>query len=194
MAQSATPESTLVLARPVAPPAVRSWRWTINFFRKKPLGAVGGVIVVVLILQATFAPLLTPFDPIQVRGDWRLLPPDAAHPLGTDEQGRDVLSRVLFGARVSLYVALGTVVINTILSAVVGILSGYIGGNFDSLVQRLVDATMAFPFLILMLTLMMMFGSSMENLFLALGFVMGVRNSRVIRSAVRATVTPPHLL
>jgi len=181
---SIAPQGTLTVARPVPPPAVRVWRWTISFLRNKPLGAIGGIIVIFLILIAILAPLLTPYDPIQVRADWRLLPPDTMHPLGADEQGRDVLSRVLFGARVSLYVALGTVVINTLIASVVGILSGYMGGTFDSLVQRIVDAIMAFPFLILMLTLMMMFGSSMENLFIALGFVLGVKNSRVVRAAV----------
>ena len=181
---SAAPRGTLTVARPVPAPTVRAWRWTISFLRNKPLGAAGGIVVVMLILTAILAPLLTPYDPIQVRADWRLLPPDTTHPLGADEQGRDVLSRVLFGARVSLYVALGTVVINTLIASVVGILSGYLGGTFDSLVQRIVDAIMAFPFLILMLTLMMMFGSSMENLFIALGFVLGVKNSRVVRAAV----------
>lgn len=179
-----TPRDVLVMRRPVPSATVRSWRWTISFIRNKPLGAIGGIIVVFLILVAVLAPILTPYDPIQVRADWRLFPPETAHPFGADEQGRDVLSRVLFGARVSLYVALGTVVINTLIASAVGILSGYLGGTFDSLTQRIVDAIMAFPFLILMLTLMMMFGSSMENLFIALGFVLGVKNARVVRAAV----------
>jgi peptide/nickel transport system permease protein len=116
----------------------------------------------------------------------RLRPPSAAHWLGTDNLGRDVLSRVVYGARVSMSVGGGAVILGLLGAGIVGLLSGYFGGRLDIVVQRLVDAFMCFPLLLVALTLMALVGPGLGNVILTLGFVIAVRDSRVIRGAVLA--------
>jgi peptide/nickel transport system permease protein len=116
----------------------------------------------------------------------RLRPPSAAHWLGTDNLGRDVLSRVVYGARVSMSVGGGAVTLGLLGAGIVGLLSGYFGGRLDIVVQRLVDAFMCFPLLLVALTLMALVGPGLGNVILTLGFVIAVRDSRVIRGAVLA--------
>lgn len=177
-------EAAAALARPAPGGFARAFAAVAGFTRRKPLGAVGGLLILVVVLAAGLAPFLTPYNPIQVQGEDRLFAPGAVHPFGTDSFGRDVFARVVFGAQVSLYVGFLSVALCTGVAAVVGILSGYFGGPFDDLVQRVVDAVMALPFLILMLTIMILLGASATNVGLALGILFGVRNSRVVRAAV----------
>ncbi|MBI4307441.1 MAG: ABC transporter permease [Chloroflexi bacterium] len=157
-----------------------------RFVRNKPLGATGGVLVLLLLLAAALASVLASYDPLQVVGAQRLLPPSAKHLMGTDNYGFDVFTRVLYGARVSLYVATLAVVLSTALATVVGVVTGYWSGLADMVIQRIVDALMAFPWLVLLLSVMFLLGTSMTNLGVALGFIIGIRNSRVVRSAVVA--------
>src|SRR4249920_3169242 len=100
--------------------------------RGKPLGALGGLLIVVLVATALLAPVLAPYDPIKMRSTDRLQAPSLNHLLGTDDFGRDILSRVIYGARISMLLGLGAVAISTLLAAILGVLSGFYGGKVDT--------------------------------------------------------------
>ncbi|MDO8531773.1 MAG: ABC transporter permease [Dehalococcoidia bacterium] len=162
----------------------RAWSVLWRFCRRKPLGAVGGAFILMLVLVAIFAPLLTSYDPIENNTDVRLQPPSATHPLGTDQLGRDVWSRTAHGARTSLSLGIGSVLLGTLVALVLGVLGGYMGGALDMVLDRIIDAIMAFPWILLMLTLLSVLGASVLNLAVALAVAMAPRNTRVVRSAV----------
>ena len=153
-----------------------------DFARRKPLGAAGGVIVVGLVLVAVLAPLLAPFNPYQQYLEDVFHPPGAPYFLGTDDLGRDILSRIIWGARISLYVGLLAVISGTTVGGVVGLVSGYVGGKMDMLLQRLMDALMSFPTLILALSIMAALGTSLSNVVIAIAIVEIPRASRVMRA------------
>jgi len=155
------------------------WRLT----KEKPLGAFGGVIVLGLLLCALLAPVIAthPYDQTNVRN--RLKPPGAQFYFGTDNLGRDIFSRIIYGARVSVTVGFGAVSIGICLATMIGVGSGYFGGKADVLVQRLVDAQMAIPGLLLLLNIMAVLGPGLLNIILALGVVSAAGSSRIIRSA-----------
>ena len=123
----------------------------IRLVKEKPLGAVGGIITFILLLTGIFADFLPAYGTNEVHMEDIMVPPSVRYWLGTDNLGRDVLSRVIFGARVSVIVGLGASTVITILASIIGIMTGYIGGNFDLIVQRFVDALMSVPGLILMM-------------------------------------------
>jgi peptide/nickel transport system permease protein len=166
--------------RASASSAARAWRVA----RKKPLGAVGGVLLVVMVALAFAADWVSPYGYDDVDIFARLKPATAAHWLGTDNLGRDLLSRLIYGARVSMAVGFGGVGLGLIGATVVGLFSGYFGGRVDLVVQRLVDAFMCFPLLLVALTIMAILGPGLGNVILTLGLVLAVRDSRVIRAAV----------
>jgi peptide/nickel transport system permease protein len=155
------------------------WR----LIKEKPLGAFGGVIVLGLLLCALLAPWIAthPYDQTNVRN--RLKPPSAQFYFGTDNLGRDIFSRIIYGARVSVTVGFGAVSIGICLATMIGVGSGYFGGKADVLVQRLVDAQMAIPGLLLLLNIMAVLGPGLLNIILALGVVSAAGSSRIIRSA-----------
>jgi peptide/nickel transport system permease protein len=175
------------LARPAAstPPADRLsvLRRLIQVVRRKPLGAFGGLIILILLLMAIFAESMAPFHYNQTHVRDRLKPPSATYILGTDNLGRDIFSRIVYGARISMLVSLSAVCIGMVLATVVGTTSGYFGGTFDILVQRVVDAWQAFPGLIVLLSIMAVVGAGIVNLTIALGVLVAAGTSRVIRSA-----------
>ena len=156
------------------------WR----LIKEKPLGACGGMIVVVLLLCALLAPLIAsyPYDQTNVRQ--RLKPPGTQFYLGTDNLGRDLFSRIIYGARISVTVGFGAVSIGICVAIMVGVTSGYFGGKFDVLVQRLVDAQMSIPFLMFLLSVMAVLGPGLLNVILTLGIASAANSSRIIRSAV----------
>jgi peptide/nickel transport system permease protein len=158
------------------------WR----LIKEKPLGAFGGVIVLGLLLCALLAPWIAtyPYDQTNVRN--RLKPPSSHFYFGTDNLGRDIFSRIIYGARVSVTVGFGAVSIGICLATMIGVGSGYFGGKADVLVQRLVDSWMAIPGLLLLLNVMAVLGPGLLNVILALGVVSAARNSRIIRSAAMA--------
>jgi peptide/nickel transport system permease protein len=127
-------------------------RGTWRLIKEKPLGAVGAVIVLVLLCCAIFASWIAthPYDQANVR--YRLKPPSAQFYLGTDNLGRDIFSRMIYGAQISVTVGFGAVAIGTLLATMIGVGSGHFGGKFDVLLQRVVDAWMAFPFLVVLLS------------------------------------------
>lgn len=155
-----------------------------TFSRRKPLGAVGGAIVVLLVLMALFAPVISPADPLYSNSDSVHAAPGARFFLGADHIGRDVLSRVIHGARISLYVGLGSVLIGVSAGFIVGLATTYAGGAIDLWVQRLVDSLMALPGLIIALAIVAVLGSSLNNVIIAIMVGMLAPVVRTVRSQV----------
>ena len=154
-----------------------------SFARKKPLGAVGGVIVAITVLAAIFAPVIAPSDPYQVHPDQIFASPGASALVGTDQVGRDVFSRLIFGARISLLVGIVSVGIGATVGAVVGVISAYFGRTTDLVIQRFLDALIAFPGIVLALGIMAALGkASLINVILALTIVFAPGAARTIRS------------
>ncbi len=160
------------------------WR----FCRRKPLGAVGGLIVLALLVMAAFAEWIAPYPYDQSIPDARLLPPGAGFVLGTDNVSRDVFSRIVYGARVTVTVSFATVLLANLLAATVGITSGYLRGRYDIIVQRVVDAWQSFPFLVIILSLLAVLGPGMLNVIVSLSILVAAAASRVIRAATLAVV------
>ncbi|MEX2230067.1 MAG: ABC transporter permease [Dehalococcoidia bacterium] len=163
---------------------MRAWQRTGKFARRQPLGFAGAVIIVLLMLTALLAPVLAPFHPNEISADRIVAPGERGHLLGTDSFGRDVLSRIMYGARVSITVGFLAVGLSTVLAVFIGVIPGYFGGWLDSIVQRFVDALMAFPGLVLLVALVAVFGPGMTQLILILGVVGSAGGARVFRSAV----------
>jgi peptide/nickel transport system permease protein len=151
--------------------------------KEKPLGAFGGVLVLGLMLCAVLAHWIAPYPYDETNVRQRLKPPGAQFYLGTDNLGRDVFSRIVYGARISVTVGFGAVTLSILLATTVGITSGYFGGKFDVLVQRVVDAMMSFPNLLFLLSVMAVLGPGLLNVIVVLGIVPSANRSRVIRSA-----------
>jgi len=158
----------------------------IRLVREKPLGTIGGVIVLLLLFTGIFADLLAPYAYDESHLVDRLTPPSAKYLLGTDNLGRDLLSRVIYGARISMYVGLGASLLGVVFSAVVGLISGYLGGKADIIIQRFVDAALSFPMLVMTITLMSLLGPGLIQVILVLGIWGGIAWIRVVRSAVIA--------
>ena len=156
----------------------------VRLAREKPLGTISGIIVLLLILVTIFADVLAPFPYDEVHLVDILKAPSAQYLLGTDGLGRDLLSRLIVGARISLTVCLAATVLNVLVAVLVGGISGFIGGKLDLAVQRFVDAWMAFPGLLLLLTIMSIVGPGLLQIIVVLGIAGGVGGSRVIRGAV----------
>jgi peptide/nickel transport system permease protein len=150
---------------------------------EKPLGTAGFIITIVFLATAIFAPYIAPYAPNQIHGLSALKGPSLQFWLGTDNLGRDLLSRIIFGARVSVIVGLGASVVASVVEITIGVLAGYIGGTFDLIVQRFVDAVMCFPGLILMMVIISLTGPGIMQLVLVLGITWGITGSRLIRSA-----------
>jgi peptide/nickel transport system permease protein len=182
--------AALVLTRPdlqapVRRPAARAGLLRLGrFVARKPLGAIGAAIVILLLLVALLAPLLAPYPYDVGSGVDRLQGPTWAHPFGTDANGRDMLSRIIWGARVSITVGFGAVGLSAVLAISVGVLSAYFGGWFDLLVQRLVDIWISFPALVLLVSLVAVIGPGLWSVTFVLGILLAPGTSRVIRGAV----------
>ncbi|GAB4325554.1 MAG: glutathione ABC transporter permease GsiD [Dehalococcoidia bacterium] len=165
------------------PLLVRQWVWTWRFARSKPLPAACGVIIVLLFVMAVFAGQIAPesYDTFAPRE--RLLGASWDHWMGTDEQGRDIFSRVVYGARVSIFVGFGTILLSQTIAAIIGVSSGYFGGWIDTLGQRLVDIGQAFPGLVFIISLISIFGPGQTQIIISLGIVLAFGSSRVVRGA-----------
>lgn len=156
----------------------------VRLVKHKPLGLVGGVILLAMLIIGALASVLAPYGYNEISLAARLSPPSPAHWFGTDNNGRDVLSRVIYGAQISLTVGLLGAVLHVLIAFLIGATSGFYGGKFDTLVQRVVDGVQAFPPLLLYLTIMSFMGGSLVALILVLGVSSGIYGSRTIRSAV----------
>ena len=156
----------------------------IRLWREKPLGTLGAAIVLILLLTGILADFLAPYGMSEIHMRDMLEPPSAEYLLGTDQLGRDILSRIIYGARVSVVVGLATTSIIVLVAAIIGIPSGFFGGKYDIIIQRFVDAWMAFPGLIILLTVMSIVGRGLLQIILVMGILGGIGSSRIIRSAV----------
>jgi peptide/nickel transport system permease protein len=152
--------------------------------REKPLGAAGGVIFVIFLLCGIFADVLAPYGLNEADMLRRLESPSINHILGTDHIGRDVFSRILIGAQLSMIVGFLAAGLATVVSIVLGILSGYLGGRTDMLIQRFVDAWMTFPDLVLLIVVISIVGPGMTQIIVVLGLLYGIAGSRIVRGSV----------
>jgi len=155
----------------------------IRLVKEKPLGTVGAVITLLLLFTGVFADFLAPYGMNEPGAAPNLAPPSAGFWLGADNLGRDMLSRIIFGARISVIVGLAATAISTIVSVFIGLLCGYIGGKFDLIVQRFVDAWMCFPGLVILMVIMSIVGVGIWPLIIVLGLQYGILGSRIIRGA-----------
>ncbi len=191
MATLAPPSETGLLTRPeglqtpLRRPAARTAAvWVRRFVTRKPLGAIGAGIVLLLLFVALFAPVLSPYEYDVGVGADRLQGPSWTHPFGTDANGRDMFSRIVWGARVSITVGFGAVGLSALLAVTIGVLSAYLGGWFDLLVQRLVDIWISFPAVVLLISLIAVIGPGLWSVTFVLGILLAPGTSRVIRGAV----------
>lgn len=156
----------------------------MRMFRDKPLGAVGGAIFLLFLVAGIFADLLAPYGMNATDLTVRLQAPSFEHWLGTDHLGRDVLSRVLVGAQISMIVSFLAAGLATVISIVIGVVSGYFGGRSDMVIQRGVDAWMTFPDLVLLIVIVSIVGPGIPQIVIVLGLLYGIAGSRIVRGTV----------
>lgn len=181
--KAATVESTARIAGPTSfdvGKRIRHWRLNATL-------VFGVALLVLVIVVAIAAPLLTPYDPIaQDLGSAFLPPGSPGHPLGTDNFGRDELSRIIYGTRLDLQIGFISVLIPFFVGGLVGVVTGYLGGRVDSILMRLVDILMAFPFLILVIAIMSILGPGLTNLYIAVAIVGWIPYPRIVRAETMA--------
>ena len=166
----------------------------VRLVKEKPLGIVSGIVLVLLLIVSVFADVLAPYPHYEMHLVDRLTGPSAQYLLGADQLGRDVLSRLIYGARLSLVVGLAATTVNVLVAVLLGGTSGFLGGRLDLMVQRFVDAWMSFPGLLLLLTIISVVGQGLLQLILVLGISGGIGGSRVIRGAVIGIKEADYLL
>ncbi len=159
---------------------------------RNPIGFIGAIIILLTVLIAVCAPLIAPYAPSEQKAK-RLLAPSHAHLMGTDELGRDTLSRIIYGARVSLQVGIIAVLIALVIGTLLGVITGYFGGRTDTIIMRFVDIMFAFPGLILAIVIAGLLGPSRRNAMIAIGIVYAPAFARVIRGSVLTVVSEPYL-
>jgi peptide/nickel transport system permease protein len=165
--------------------------WSI--VKRKPLGAASASIILLIVFAAIFANVLAPYDPLFTHPEIRLAPPSWQHPFGTDDIGRDVFSRIIYGARISLWVGLLAVGIGTVAGTIIGLICGYWEGRLDLILQRFMDALMAIPGLILALAIVSVLTPNTTNAMLAIAVVIIPCNSRIVRGAVLSAKQNPYV-
>ncbi|MBB3526451.1 ABC transporter permease [Rhizobium redzepovicii] len=160
-------------------PASLGWR---RFFGRRPMLVLSAGLLLFFVLLAIGAPLVAPYDPIMQNAEVRLQAPSLLHPFGTDNFGRDILSRVIWGARLDLQMALIGVIFPFLIGTIVGTIAGFFGGIVDALFMRLVDIILAFPFLVLMLSIIAILGPGLGSFYIAMALVGWVSYARLIRA------------
>jgi peptide/nickel transport system permease protein len=168
------------------------------FIVNQPLGALGLLVIIVMCLAAAFANLVAPYDPLTLDYVNLLAPPSWSHPLGTDSFGRDVFSRVIYGARTALAVGFLSSILGSTLGAIIGVASAYFGGRTDLIIQRIMDVLLSFPIIVLALTVVAVLGKNIVlgidiNLIIAIGTPMVPKVARVVRSSALAIRELPYI-
>ncbi len=171
----------------------RTARTLLLFCRRKPLGALGGFLVLVMLVMAVGAPLIAHYSYDESIPGSRMKAPGAQFWMGTDNLSRDMWSRVVYGARVSVTVGFITIALATLIATAVGVSSAYIGGIYDMAVQRVVDAWMSFPYLVIILSLMAVLGPGLMNLILSLSILVAATSARVIRGTALSVMENPYI-
>ncbi|MGI8858212.1 MAG: ABC transporter permease [Thermomicrobiales bacterium] len=184
--------STVVAPTATATEGHPARRFAIPRKWRNPIGFIGLVIIILTILIAIFAPLIAPYSPSEQKAK-RLLAPSRAHLMGTDELGRDTISRIIYGARVSLQVGMIAVLIALVVGTFLGVVTGYFGGRVDTIIMRFVDIMFAFPGLILAIVIAGLLGPSRRNAMIAIGIVYTPAFARVIRGSVLSVMGEPYL-
>ena len=162
------------------------WHGALWFCRQKPLGAISAGIIVVVVLMAGFADSVAPYHYAAIDVPSSLQGPSPQHLLGTDDLGRDLLSRILYGARISLFVGIAAVALGVGHGSLWGLLSGYTGGKVDAVIQRIMDAIMAVPLLVMAMVIVATLGASIFNVIFAISFILTPRANRLVRGSVLA--------
>ncbi|MBY5612769.1 ABC transporter permease [Rhizobium leguminosarum] len=160
-------------------PASPGWR---RFFGRRPMLVLSAGLLLFFVLLAIGAPIVAPYDPIMQNAEVRLQAPSLLHPFGTDNFGRDILSRVIWGARLDLQMALIGVIFPFVIGTTIGTVAGFFGGIVDALFMRLVDIILAFPFLVLMLSIIAILGPGLGSFYIAMALVGWVSYARLIRA------------
>jgi len=176
--------------------AVHWPRWlsgVMRFVRRRPLGAAGALIIVLMLLAAVSAPVISPYDPLETDFLAQLRPPSADHWLGTDAFGRDLLSRLIYGSRTALLVGFASAFLGATLGALIGVSSAYFGGRIDLVIQRMVDIFLAFPIIILALAVVSILGTGIGNVIMAITIPMVPNCARVVRSSALAVREMPYI-
>jgi peptide/nickel transport system permease protein len=176
-----------------APPRPSRLALLWQFCAENPLGAAGGFVVVVMIVMAAFAEAVTVHDPTRNNFGAMLEPPGADYWLGTDQFGRDLYTRIVYGARTALLVGFVSAFVGATVGLVLGVASAYFGGRFDLIFQRLMDVLMAFPLIILALAVVSIFGTGTFNVILAITIPFIPRCARVVRSSALAVRETPYI-
>lgn len=175
-------------------PGRRAWLAGVTgFARRRPLGAAGAAIVGIMMVMAILAGVLAPYDPLATDYGAMLGAPSATHWLGTDAYGRDVLARIIYGSRTALLVGIGASFIGGTLGAMIGVASAYFGGRTDLLIQRVMDIVLSFPLIILALAVVVILGTGVVNVILAIAVPMIPRCARVVRSSALAIREMPYV-
>lgn len=167
--------------------------WSGRFARRQPVGFASALVIVVLVVVAIFAKQIAPYDPSESLRGARLLSPSTDHLFGTDERGRDIFSRVVFGSRISLQVGFIAVGIGVMGGSIIGIASGFWGGVMDTLVQRIMDALLSLPALVLAIALAGVLGQGVTTAMIAIGIVILPSANRVVRGATLTIVQSPYV-
>lgn len=170
------------------------WQDALRRLLRNKLAIAGMVILVAFLFSALFAPWLAPYDPIKQQLVRRREPASAEHLLGIDEVGRDILSRIIFGARTSLQVGVGSVSFAIMIGALLGAISGYLGGWFDNVVMRLMDILMAFPSLLLAIAIVSILGPGLMNMLYAIAIVSIPMYARIVRASVLSVKEQDYIL
>lgn len=178
----AKPASDAVLAPPSR--SLRVWSGFRGFIRRSPMAAFWGVVSLAIVVMAVLAPVLAPYDPINANFLVMNKPPMEGHAFGTDQIGRDTLSRIIWGSRTSLIVAISAVLLGTLVGSLWGLASGFLGGRFDIISQRIIEFLQAFPDLILAMAIAMALGSGTSTVIIAIAITRIPFGGRVIRSVV----------
>jgi peptide/nickel transport system permease protein len=160
-----------------------AWPAIRKFIVTKPLGTIGGVIILLMALTALFADALAPYNPYQINQSLQFKAPSLQHWLGTDEFGRDMLTRLIYGARIALFIGLVAAFVGSTAGAILGVFSAYMGGKVDLIMQRIMDVMLAFPLLILALAIVSVLGRSIPNVVLAIAIPIIPRTTRIVRSS-----------
>jgi len=184
-----TAEQVAIRPRRQPQPSVLSS--VLRFARRKPLSAVGAVILILLVSLVAIGPLVLSGNPNVGSLRDHLKPPGSGHIFGTDQLGRDLFIRTLYGGRLSLIVGIGAATAGTVAGTILGVVSGYLGGKFDLIFQRFMDAWMSIPGIVLLMTLATLLGPSQRNTILAIAILGTPSASRIVRSAVLAVKAQP---
>jgi len=168
-------------------------RAAVNFCRREPLGTVGLVLVLIMVAAGGFAEWIAPYNPEENDFSAMMQAPSWAHVLGTDQFGRDIFSRLVYGARTALFVGLSSAVVGGVIGLVLGVTSAYFGGWFDLVFQRVLDVLMAFPLIILALAVVAVFGTGVVNVIIAITVPLVPRCARVVRASALAVREVPYV-